>query len=184
MAPDEPTVPPASAFRLHLFSRSVHPELFDPHDSIHFSNPSCNGVVSLGPYHHIVTLHTGKHTLTETVAHTGMMLPSYLEILSERFGRETTYRRTTLGGIAYLTNTQQEHVSLNIYRKIHRDLREMTQRRGLYIQPSGFRRALSAPFAALRIALDASALHVTTFHGLGEHCTLLKTQSIFDLAEQ
>ncbi len=183
-AADEPTVPSASQFRLHLFARSVHPELFDPHDSIHFSNPSCNGVASLGPYHHIITLHTGEHTLTETVAHTGMLLPKHREILSERFGRETTFTRTTVGGISYLTNTQRERVSETIYRQIHRDLREMTQRRGLYIQPPGFRRALSAPFAALRIALDAGALHVTTFHGLGEHTALLKTQSIFDLTEK
>ncbi len=184
MSASDPTIPAAKAFRLHVYARSVHPELFDPHDSIHFSNPRCNGVVSIGPYHHIVSLHTGGHTLTEVAAHSGMLLPTHREILSERFGRETTYRRTTVGGISYLTNTQQERVSLTIYRQVHRDLRTMTQRRGLYIQPPGFRRALSAPFAAMRIALDANALHVTTFHGLGEHTTLLKTQSIFDLADQ
>ncbi|MBT3278675.1 MAG: hypothetical protein HN909_05900 [Phycisphaerales bacterium] len=181
MAASDLSIPPVKAFALHVYARSVHPELFDPHESIHFSNPSCKGVASLGPYHHIVTLHIGAHTLTEVVAHDTMALPSHREILSERFGRETTFRRTTVGDVSYLTNTQRETVSESIYRQIHRDLRAMTTRRGLYLQPKGFHRALSAPFGAMRIALEAHALHVTTFHGLGDQFTLLKTQSIFDL---
>ncbi|MCK4601239.1 MAG: DUF2617 family protein, partial [Phycisphaerae bacterium] len=82
----------------------------------------------------------------------------------------------------YMMNFQVESMSPTVYSKTHHDLARLGAQRGLFVPfPMWMTRSLT-PFTYIDYEAKPNQLHVFTFHAFPEDLTVVKTQSIFELA--
>ncbi len=92
------------------------------------------------------------------------------------------YGITRGDGMKYMMNFQVESMSPTVYSKTHHEIARLGARRGLYVPfPMWMSRSLT-PFTYIDYDAKPNELHVFTFHAFPEDLTIVKTQSIFELA--
>ena len=82
----------------------------------------------------------------------------------------------------YMMNFQAETMSPQVYARTHHNLVRSGAQRGLFVPfPTWMSQGLT-PFTYIDYQAKPNGLHVFAFHAFPEDLTVLKTQSIFELA--
>lgn len=172
-----------SSLRFLLFSRPLHPELFDIYCDHRIVKPSYEAQIWVTGCTHVIGFYRGDTSLVEVTADAAGMLPTRGLELELPFRGERDHERKQIGGINYMMNFQVETMSPMVYTKIHHDLASQGAHRGLFVPfPQWMTRAPLTPFSFIDYTARPNELHVFTFHAFPEDLTLVKTQSIFELA--
>ena len=171
-----------STLRFYLYDRPLHPELFDIYHDCQVQKKTYEAQIWVTGCAHVIGFYRDRQSLVEVTADSTAMLPQRGRILELPFRGERDHECTRVGGIRYMMNFQVEPMRPAVYSKTHHELARMGARRGLFVPfPMWMARSLT-PFTYIDYDAKPNELHVFTFHAFPDDLTIVKTQSIFELA--
>jgi hypothetical protein len=166
----------------YLYNRPLHPELFEIHHDDHVVKEAYEAQIWVTGCTHVIGFYRGRSALVEVTADVDDMLPERGRLLALPFRGERDHERKRADGINYMMNFQVEPMSPDVYSRTHHDLARLGRRRGLFVPfPQWMDRSLT-PFTYINYDARPNELHVFAFHAFPSDLTVVKTQSLFELA--
>ena len=171
-----------SQLRLLLFSRPLHPELFEIYHDHRIVKDGYEAQIWITGMSHVISFHRGKATITELIADASAMLPKHGKLASLRLRGEKDHEVENPGMIRHMMSFQVETMSPRLYERVHTDMVEQGSQGGLFLSfsewvPDG----APEPFTYIDYDAKPGHLHVFAYHAFPDELTLIKTQSIFEL---
>lgn len=167
-----------------LYQRTIHPELFKIHAVKRVQQSRYQAEVWVLGMAHVITMQYGDQILTELIAEDMEMLPKNGLAASFRFRGERDHAQTFENNLKYIVSTQVERLSPQIFPATHRDYVHFAQNRGMFAMFDEWSHEGLAPFSFVDFDARDHEFHVHAFHAFPEECTLLKTQSIFEIGRR
>ena len=170
------------SLRFFLFDRALHPELFEIVHGRSIVKSGYEARVWVTGCSHVISFHRERSSMTQVVADARQELPLRGRVLDVPFRGEKDHNSRQALGIHYMMNFQVESMSPTVYSRAHHDLARAGARRGLFVPfPAWMANGLT-PFSFLDYDAKPNELHVFAFHAFPDKLTVVKCQSIFELA--
>ena len=172
-----------ASLRFLLFERPLHPELFEIYDDCKIVKNGYEAQIWVTGCTHVISFYREDHSLVELIADASTMLPQRGRLIETPFRGEKKHERRRTEGINYMMNLQVETMSEAVYSQTHHELARLGAKRGLFVPfPTWMNRYPLIPFTFVDYQAKPNELDVFTFHAFPEDLTIIKTQSIFELA--
>jgi hypothetical protein len=164
-----------------LYSRPLHPELFDIYHQHRIVQPQFEALVWVTGCAHLVTFSALGDTISEVMAEQEDMLPERGLAARYRFRGEKQHEHQSPSGVRYMMNFQVESMGEKLYDQTHRDLARSGAKHGLFVPLPEWRSGPLTPFTYIDYQVRPDGLHLFAFHAFPDALTIIKTQSIFDM---
>ena len=168
--------------RFYLFDRPLHPELFEIYHDHHIIKKAYEAQIWVTGCTHVIGFFRDRCSLVEAIADADNILPQRGQLLELAFRGERDHERKRAEEINYMMNFQVESMSPAVYSKTHHDLARMGASRGLFVPFPRWMTHSLTPFTYINYEAKPNTLHVFTYHAFPGELTIVKTQSIFELA--
>ncbi|MHC4982834.1 MAG: DUF2617 family protein [Planctomycetota bacterium] len=169
------------SLRFYLYSRPLHPELFEIYHDHHIVKAGYEAQIWVTGCTHVIGFYRGQEYLVEVTADRDTELPARGLLLEMPFRGERDHERKRTDGINYMMNFQVERMSPHVYSRTHHDLARVGAKRGLFVPFPGWMSRSLTPFTYIDYEAKPNQLHVFTFHAFPGDLAIVKTQSIFEL---
>ncbi|MEX0884964.1 MAG: DUF2617 family protein [Phycisphaeraceae bacterium] len=172
----------AQLLRLMVYSRALHPELFNLQTRRIERHGDYEAECWLASAGHVVRFQVGSQVLTETVLDNGDHLPETGLIHALPCLGEKEYEHTPreAGQIAYVTTVQTETLTENLYLATLREMQDFARETGSISHD--WQDATGSPgLAVLDVQKYRREFHIQSYHLLGGSGVVLRTQSIFEI---
>jgi hypothetical protein len=165
---------------LHLFQRSIHPELLETCAVRQFEREHYVLQTSITTAGHAIVFHLGDLLLTEVCAGLDHDLPQGLRIVSQTLDAGECEERVIAGRVRWSSRFQLENVAPTVFVTIQQQLDAQGECEGLVHR---FRPAAGAVGGVSYVHFQAFARHaiVRAFHTFPDTLTVCKTESRFVL---
>jgi len=171
------------SMRYYLYDRPLHPELFDIHLGDRIVRKNFQTQIWVTGCSHVIGFYHDKVAVVEAMADAESDLPTSGRLVELPFRGEKDHHRLHAEKVRYMMNFQVESMSEKVYAATHHDLARQGAKRGLFVPfPMWMTRPPLTPFSYIDYDATPSHLHVFAFHAFPEDLTLIKVQSIFELA--
>jgi hypothetical protein len=171
-----------SSMRFLLYSRPLHPELFDIYHTGTVRRRNYEAQIWVTGLGHIIGFYAHKEAaLTEVMTDQPDRLPQRDRLLFLALRGEKTRRLDLINGTRYFVSLQVERMSARVFARAHADLTAQAHRTGLYISFPQWSTDDLSPFTYLDFETRTRQFHVFTFHAFPEERAIVKSQSIFEL---
>ena len=176
------TRPKVAELTFQLYGRPLHPELFQIYRSRRVERGKYQAKIDITSGGHVITWRYGNVTLTEVAAAAQNPLPKTRRLLCHRLkGEHHDMHRCR--SAAYQMGFQLEIAGPDIFWAFQQDLLRDAQRSGLlYTFDGGGRMALGA-VSYIQLETRDRSLLIQAFHTFPEDLAIVKTQSLFELAD-
>jgi hypothetical protein len=168
------------AFRMMLYGRPLHPELFDLASRRTDRHGEYEIESWLTPGGHVVRFAVPGQQMTETVVDAGDHLPEMGLIHALPCLGEKDYEMEQDGRLKYFTTIQTESLTDNLYRATLREMREFATETGSLSH--GWDTDHGENLSVLDAQKYKREYHVQSYHLVAANGTVLRTQSIFEIA--
>lgn len=160
-----------------LYGRSLHPELFDIHQSQSVKRGGYEATVQITSAGHLVTWKYRGLILTEVAAGAHHPLPQLRRLMSYRLKGDRADRVDIHGGVNYEMKFSLEPADHEKFNAYQRELTLQSTRKGMLqrFQPSG--RFESGALSYVNIESRDKVLCVQAFHTFPDDRAVLKIQS-------
>lgn len=165
-----------------LYQRAIHPEFFHIHQVKRVEQRKYQAEIWVMGLAHLVTVQYRTHVLTELITDDGESLPKAGLAASFRFRGERDHTQSFNDGGRYILSTQVERLTPQLFPATHRDYLHYGQNRGIFAQFDEWSYDGLPPFTFIDYDARDNEFHVHAFHVFPEEMTILKTQSIFEIA--
>lgn len=173
--------PKVAELTFKLYSRSLHPELFEVYESRTISRGSYEAKVDITSAGHVVTWRHGKTVLSEVSASAQHPLPRQRRLISSKIREQKNDRTQRRGGAVYQCSFQLERVDPQVFWMLQQELQHDGERQGmLHTFGSSGRMALGA-LSYIYLETRSRTLSVQAFHTFPDDYAVVKSQSIFEL---
>ncbi len=166
-----------------LYQRAIHPELFHIDCVKRVERSRYQAEIWVVGLTHVVTVQSGDQVLTELITNDTEMLPRVGLATSFRFRGERDHLQSFGDDLKYILSTQVERMTTQLFPPTHRDYVHFAQNRGIYVAFDKWTHDGLVPFTFIDFDARDHEFHVHAFHAYPEECTLLKTQSIFEIGK-
>jgi hypothetical protein len=170
------------SLRFFLYDRPLHPELFEIYHDHHIVKTGYEAQLWVTGCTHVIGFYRGRSSLVEVTADADNILPQRGQLLELPFRGERDHERKRAEDINYMMSFQVESMSPAVYTRTHHDLARLGAQRGLFVPFPMWRSHALTPFTFIDYDAKPNGLHVFTFHAFPSELTIVKTQSIFELA--
>lgn len=167
---------------LYVYDRPLHPELFRHYANYRVEQGRYYADIWIVGLSHVVTVTQGDRCITELLSRHSDVLPNRGILSRFRLKGERDHERKTPEGWTYMVSTQIETMDEALYKSVHHDLLRHTEKRGWYVPYEAWSDGELTPFTYLDHEARDSEFHVHAFHAYPQERTLIKTQSIIELA--
>ena len=172
--------PKAAELAFQVFSRPLHPELFDTCVGRSVERGEYAVTMAITRAGHVVSWRRGSLTLTEVAGTAAQPLPQRRRLMAHRIGSERSERLPVRGG-TYQTCFQLETVPAELFWSFQQELVTAGGRRGLLHRfESGGRMSLGA-VSWIDAETRPRSLLVQAFHTFPDDLAIVKSQSLFEL---
>ena len=172
-----------ASLNFYLYDRPLHPELFDIYHDCNIVKNGYEAQIWVTGCSHTIGFFRDNMSLVEVIDDAGAILPDRGLLLAVPFRGERDHQRERTEGINYMMNFQVEQMSEAVYSKTHHDLAKAGAKRGLFVPfPMWMTKAPLTPFSYIDYDAKPNELHVFAFHAFPADLTIVRTQSIFELA--
>jgi Protein of unknown function DUF2617 len=164
-----------------LYGRSLHPELFEVHNSRQIERGGYRANVQITTAGHLITWQYQGITLTEVAAAANHPLPERRRLMSHRIKGTLSDAVECHGGITYKTTFSLEPVDKEAFWAYQKELTQAGTRQGLLhcFDASG-RFGLGA-MSYINLESRNRSLRIQAFHTFPDDYAIVKSQSIFTL---
>jgi hypothetical protein len=164
-----------------LYGRSIHPELFDFHQSRTIERGQYVATVHITGTGHLVTWKVGDLLLTEVAASASMGLPIRRRLMSHRVNGCGQDYLECHGGIRYDIVYALETVKLEKLREYQKEFALQTARKGLLHQFDASGRFEAGAVSYMNVESRDKVFRVQAFHTFPDDAAVLRVQSTFKL---
>ena len=167
------------AFRMMLYRRPLHPELFDLQGRRTDRHGEYEIESWLTPAGHVVRFALGDQQMTETVVDAGNHLPETGLVHALPCLGEKDYEMEPEGRLGYFTTIQTESLTENLYEATLREMKEFA------VETGALSHCWDTEAGENLAVLDAqkymNEYHVQSYHLVASSGAVLRTQSIFEI---
>ena len=173
--------PNSSRLMLHVYGRSVHPELFRIFAETDIAQDGYSATLRICDTGHTIDFRYKGHTVTELTASRDQLLPQKKRLLEKslRGCRDESVRFD--GGLRYSLSYQMERLDPTVFLNFHEELLADCKRAAVAYRFPAENRLSPEPLSLLRTETAARSLLIHAFHTFPESGSVLKTQSLFEL---
>ena len=169
--------PKIAELTYQLFGRTLHPELFDIHQSNTVERGGYKAQVLITSAGHVVTWTYGGLILTEVAAATNNPLPKRRRLMAHRLLGERSDRVLCRGGISYEMNFALEPTSPDRFAAYQKELTLQATRRGMLQRFEGSGRFGAGALSYVSLDSRDKVFRVQAFHTFPDDYAVLKIQS-------
>ena len=173
--------PKVAELQFQLYSRALHPELFQIHGGTEVSRGDYSARIDITSAGHVVTWNYDGQTLTEVAAAANHPLPEKRRLMKHRLHGDRTDEVTSPGGVKYQVSFQLQIIKPQMFWTIQQELAKDGHKKGTFyeFQSSG-RMAMGAMSYVYPETRDRSLL-IQSFHTFPDDHAIVKVQSSFKL---
>ena len=173
--------PKVAELVFQLYGRTLHPELFEVHETRTVERGSYWAKIDITSAGHVITWRCDGITLTEVATSAHHPLPQKRRLLSYRLRGQREDQVKCRGGASYQVSFQLEPVDPEIFWTYQQELVSDGQRKGmLHTFDSSGRVALGA-LSYVNVESRNRSLLIQAFHTFPDDCAIVKSQSLFEL---
>jgi len=177
-APTKPTG--VQAYQVVLYSRALHPELFELKGRNVLQHADYELESWLMPGAHLLRLGRGELCITELVTDREGDLPDTGIVTAFLCAGERDYEhKFERGGVTYMTTVQTETLSENLYLSTFREMRAHARDNESIAHQ--WDDASGPNLSLLDVQRINNELHVQSYHLIAHAAFVLRTQSIFEI---
>lgn len=173
--------PKVAELVFQLYGRTLHPELFEVHETRTVERGSYKAKIDITSAGHVIAWRCDGITLTEVATSAHHPLPQKRRLLSYRLRGQHDDQLECRGGARYHVSFQLEPVDPEIFWTYQQELVNDGQRKGmLHTFDSSGRVALGA-LSYVNVESRNRSLLIQAFHTFPDDCAIVKSQSLFEL---
>jgi len=173
--------PKVAELSFQLYGRSLHPELFETHQTRTLSRGGYTAQVNITSAGHVITWQYAGMTLTEVAASSHQPLPERRRLLSRQLTGERKDKVQCRGGIEYRFNFSLETVDPRFFRSMQQELMvEGSEYQLIHNFDSSGRMALGA-FSFINMEARDRSVLFQVLHTFPDDGAIVKTESQFQL---
>ena len=172
--------PKVAELRFQLFSRSLHPELFEIVDSRSIQRGEYLARIDITTAGHLVTFNHKGLTLTEVACSERQPLPRRRRLLAHQLGSERSDVHSS-HHVNYSTTFELERVPAEVFWSFQQELRLDGEMRGMLQHFDSPGRCGMGSVSYVNVETRQSSLLVQTFHTFPDDHAIVKSQSLFQL---
>jgi hypothetical protein len=167
-------------FRLMLYRRALHPELFNLQDRRCYKHGDYEVELWIAPAGHVARFTAHRHCLTEAVIENGDHLPETGLIHALPCLGEKDYQLNADGPLGYVTTVQTESLTENLYMATYREMQDFAAESKAVFH-TWKEQDGSASLSLVDIQKYRKQFHLQAYHLVGTTGLVLRTQSIFEI---
>jgi len=179
----ESAVQQAVDLNLFLYDRPLHPELFRHFASRRVKQGRYVADIWLVGLSHVVTVTCGGKSLVELVGPETEVLPTRGLLSRFRMKGERDFEKEIEDEAVYMVSTQVETMDDTLYKSVHNDLLKHAVKGDCFYAFDQWGDDDLTPFSYLDYDARDREFHVHAFHAFPDDCTIIKSQSIFELSK-
>ncbi len=164
-----------------LYSRPLHPELYEVVQEKQIQRDDYLASICITDICHLVRWKHEDTWLTEFVTAAENPLPQKRRLLACRLRGERNDTIQCGPTVVYQTSVTVERLPREVFARIHEELECDAQRGGIFHNFRPHHRLALSPISHIAIEARAQGLLVQAFHTFPDDCTILKSQSLFEI---
>jgi hypothetical protein len=176
--------PKVSELLFLLYSRPLHPELFDVMRQQHVQRDDYQASICITDTCHLIQWQHDKMCLTELVTTLDSPLPQKRRLLACRLRGERTDKIQCAPAVVYQTSVTVERLKPDVYTRMHEEVETDARHRGIFHNFRPHHRLALSPISHIAIEARAASLLVQAFHTFPDDCTIIKSQSLFEFTRK
>jgi len=166
---------------LQLYGRSLHPELFEIHQTRTIERGDYKATVQITNTGHLVTWKYQGITLTEVATAAHHPLPQKRRLMSYRLKGDRTDQLECRGGIRYEMSFSLEPANPARFLGYQKELTLQATRQGMMHQFDASGRLDTGALSYINVESRDKIFRVQAFHTFPDDCAVLKIQSSYQL---
>ncbi len=167
-------------FRLMLYRRALHPELFDLRNRRQHRHGEYEVEAWIAPGGHVIRFSVDGQVYSEAVLESGDHLPETGLVYALPCLGEKDYELEPAGRIGYVTTVQTESLTDNLFQATFKEMAEFGQETGALFHEWTDEEGRTN-LSLLDTQKYMREFHVQSYHLTGQGGTVLRTQSIFEV---
>ena len=174
------TRPKIAELTFQVYGRSLHPELFQIHQTRELER-GYRAKIEITSAGHVITWRYEGLTLTEVAASAQHPLPQKRRLMSYGLRGERTDRIECRGGVTYEVGFQLETVDPSVFWIFQEELANDGERQGLLHRFDASERMCLGALSYVNVETRNRSMLVQAFHTVPDDCAIVKSQSMFRL---
>jgi len=172
--------PSVQTYRLMLYQRPLHPELFGIQDRQAFTQSDYEVECWMIPGGHILRFQGGGQCLSEVVVDQGPQLPQRGLLQALPCLGEKELEESVNDSVRYISSVQTELLSDNLYAATLAEMREFSKHHGT-MHYEWVDAESSSNLSVFSVERYKKEVHTESYHLIGGAGFVLRTQSIFEI---
>ncbi|MEX2358558.1 MAG: DUF2617 family protein [Pirellulaceae bacterium] len=173
--------PRVAELSFQLYSRPLHPELFEIHQSRTIERGGYQARLDITSSGHLVTWRFEGLTLTEVCTSSHHPLPQKRRIMANQIKGRRSDQLECRGGVKYQTNFHLERVSPKLFRMCQREL-SYDPKVGLMHEFESSGRMTLGALSYMHAETRNRSVFIQAFHTFPDDSAIVKTESYFRLS--
>ncbi len=173
--------PKVAELAFHVFSRSLHPELYAVHQSRQIQRTEYDAKIEITNCGHVITWNAGGMTICEVAMNAQQPLPRRRCLLSKPLKGSRTERADCRGGVTYRTHFQLEPVEPDLFWMVQQQLCNGPTEGLLHTFEASGRMALGA-LSYISVETRLRSLLVQAIHTFPDDYAIVKIETLFSIA--
>ena len=174
--------PKVAELAFHVFSRSLHPELYTLHKSRRIERTNYEAQVDITNCGHVITWKGAGMTICEVATSAHQPLPKRRCLISKPLKGSRTERAKCRGGINYRTHFQLEPVEPDLFWMVQQQLGSGSTEGLLHTFDASGRMALGA-LSYVNIETRCHSMLVQAIHTFPDDYAIVKVESLSSLPD-
>lgn len=163
-----------------LYSRPLHPELFDVFREQQIQRDDYHALIRITDSCHAVSWNYGKLCLTEVATTQAAELPKKRRLFGCKLRGERDETIQCGQNVVYQTSFTVERLARSIFNRMQEELETDALGRGIFHNFRPNHRLAPSPLSHIAVEARARSLLVQAFHTFPDECAIVKTQSLFE----
>lgn len=172
--------PKIAELAFHVFSRSLHPELYTVHKTRRIERSDYDAQVDITNCGHVVTWNARGVTICEVATSAQQPLPKRRSLIRKPLKGSRTERVECRGGIGYRTHFQLEAVEPDVFWMVQQQLGNGPTEGLLHTFDASGRMALGA-LSYINVETRQHSMLVQAIHTFPDDYAIVKVESLFSL---
>lgn len=172
--------PDVANLMLRVYPRLLHPEFFDCHAQAVAESGPLTIDLRLCSAGHTLCLRNGSSVITEAITERHQPLPKQHCVLEQKLRGCRTRSITLAHGFRYDVSCQLETLEPDLYLHLHDELLGDLSRADLALEFPSPNRFSPAALSMVKLDVTGSSAVVHAYHTFPDHCSVVKTQSLFE----
>lgn len=173
--------PNVAELMFRVYSRSLHPELFQVHAQTQISQPDYNVTLQICDAGHLVSFSCGGEVFSEVTATRQHPLPEQRRMFARQFRGNCDEAFQLQPNLAYQVSFQLEHLEPEVFLNFNEELLVDCKSAELARSFQSSNRLAPGPLSLIKTDVWPKTLLIHAYHTFPENCAVVKTQSLFEL---